>query len=236
MKRLCSDASTPRRLAQDCYGSRLEFTTHCHQPLEQTRQHTWRGDSLLKKHAIVTGILALAAPLAMAQTSTWNIDSAHSEVDFTVRRLVFTDVQGRFGRVTGELDLNEAEVTKSTVRMTIDLAGIDTKDDIRDEHLRSNEFFEVAAFPTAKFVSTSVTSHGSSLTVTGDLTLHGFTRPVTVNVDAPRHSKGADKKLHTSYQATTTIARTAFAVGNAYPDVAISDDVKLTISLETVKK
>ena len=181
-------------------------------------------------------IIALAAPLAMAQTSIWTIDPAHSEVDFTVRRLELTDVQGRFGRVAGELDLNDTDVTKSTVQMTIDLAGLDTTDDSRDEHLRSNAFFEVVVFPTAKFVSSSVTRNGAGLTVNGLLTLHGFTKPVTLHVDAPRHSKGTDKKLHTSYRATTTITRSAFAVGDAYPEAAISDAVNLTIELETVKK
>jgi polyisoprenoid-binding protein YceI len=181
-------------------------------------------------------IIALTAPFAMAQTSTWTIDPAHSEVDFTVRRLELTDVQGRFGRVAGDLDLNETDVTKSKVQMTIDLTGLDSKDDARDEHLKSDAFFEVSVFPTAKFVSTSVARNDSGLTVTGYLTLHGFTRPVTLHVDAPRHSKGTDKREHTSYLATTTIPRSAFAVGNAYPEAAISDAVKLTVQLETVKK
>ena len=185
---------------------------------------------------VALAVIALAAPFAMAQTSTWTIDPAHSQVDFTVRRLELTDVQGRFGRVTGDLDLNEADVTKSKMQMTIDLTGLDSKDDVRDEHLKSDAFFEVSVFPTAKFVSNSVARNGAGLTVNGLLTLHGFTKPVTLHVDAPRHSRGTDKKLHTSYRATTTITRSAFAVGDAYPEAAISDAVNLTIELETVKK
>lgn len=204
-----------------------------------TERQKGNSGSNVKKLAILSGILALAVPLAVAQTSVWATDPAHSEVDFTTRRLdgMLSDVHGRFGRVTGELDLNEADVTKSTVRMNIDLAGLDTNDEIRDEHLRSEAFFEVSVFPTATFVSTSVGRNGRGLTVTGNLTLRDFTRPVTLHVDAPRGPKiGPDKKLHTSYEATTTISRSAFAVGNSYLEPSISDTVKLEIKLDTVKK
>jgi polyisoprenoid-binding protein YceI len=88
----------------------------------------------VNKLAIVTSVLALAVSSAKAQTSIWITDPAHSEVDFITRRFDMTDVSGRFGRVTGELDLNEADVTRSVVKMTIDLASVDTKDQVRDEH------------------------------------------------------------------------------------------------------
>ena len=183
-------------------------------------------------------MLALAIPVARAQTSVWTFDPAHSDVDFTTRRFDVTDVDGQFSRVTGELDLNEADVTKSMVKMTIDLASVDTKDQVRDEHLRSEAFFEVLAFPTATFVSTSVSRSGGNLTVTGNLTLHGFTRPVTLKVNASGQGArmGLDKKLHTEYEATTTIKRSNFAIGKAYPNVAISDDVKLEIRLDAIER
>jgi polyisoprenoid-binding protein YceI len=192
----------------------------------------------VNKLAIVTSVLALAVSSAKAQTSIWIADPAHSEVDFITRRFDMTDVSGRFGRVTGELDLNEADVTRSVVKMTIDLASVDTKDQVRDEHLRSEAFFEVLVFPTATFVSTSVTRNGSSLLITGNLSLHGFTRPVTLNVNVAEEAAriGLDKKLHTKYEATATIKRSNFAIGAAYPNAAIGDEVKLAIKLDTVKK
>lgn len=191
----------------------------------------------MKHIAYLTGILALAAPLAMAQTSTWKPDAAHSEVDFTVRHLGISMVHGRFGHVTGAIELNEADVTKSTVQMSIDVTGVDTGEPRRDTDLKSDGYFDVANFPTATFTSTSVAKSGSGLTINGNLTLHGVTKPVTLQVDAPTGPlPGMDKKPHTGYEATTTLSRLAFGVGAKVPAAAVGDEIKLTIDLDTVKQ
>src|ERR1035437_3921866 len=105
----------------------------------------------MKRLAIVTGILALAAPLAVAQTSAWATDPAHSEVDFTVRHGGVSNVHGRFGGVKGTLIYNEGDVTKSTVTVTIDTTTVDTGESARDTHLKTDAFFDVTKFPTATF-------------------------------------------------------------------------------------
>jgi len=130
----------------------------------------------MKRLAIVTGILALAAPLALAQTSTWKSDTAHSEVDFSIKHLGVSNVHGRFGKINATLVFNEADITKSTVTATIGVDTVDTGEEARNTHLKTADFFDVANLPTATFTSTSVAKNGSNLTVSGNLTLHGVTK------------------------------------------------------------
>jgi polyisoprenoid-binding protein YceI len=192
----------------------------------------------MKRLALLSGILALAAPLAMAQTSAWATDPAHSEVDFSIRHGGVSNVHGRIGGVTGTLVYNEADVTKSTVTVTIDVSTVDTGEPRRDAHLKTDTFFDVAKFPTATFTSSSVVKNGNRLTVNGNLTLHGVTLPVVLDVDGPSIPvEGAmDHKTHSGFSATTTISRTAFGIGSSFPALVVGDEVKLTIEIEIIKQ
>jgi polyisoprenoid-binding protein YceI len=191
----------------------------------------------MKRIATLAGILALAAPLALAQTSTWTSDPAHSEVDFSVTHLTISKVHGRFGHVTATVTLNEADITKSSVTATIDVTGVDTGEEARNNHLKSDSFFNVAKFPTATFTSTSVARSGGQLSIAGNLTLHGVTLPVVLVADGPVGPvPGMDHKQHAGFSASTTISRTAFGLGTAFPSGAIGDDVKLNIDLDVVKQ
>lgn len=191
----------------------------------------------MKRLAIISGILALAAPLAMAQTSTWISDPNHSEVDFSIKHMSVSNVHGRIGNVAATIVLNNSDITKSTVTATIDVNTIDTGVAPRDADLKSSNFFDAAQFPTATFTSTSVAKNGSNLTVTGNLTLHGVTRPVVLQVEGPSGPMpGMDHKPHAGFSASTTISRTAFGIGPKYPASVVGDDVKLTIDLEVVKQ
>jgi polyisoprenoid-binding protein YceI len=192
----------------------------------------------MKRLVFVIGILALAAPLAMAQYSTWTSDPAHSEVDFTIRHGGVSNVHGRIGGVAATLVYNEADVTKATVTATIDLSTVDTGVAPRDSDLKSDSFFGVADFPTATFTSTNVARNGNKLTVAGNFTLHGVTKPVVLDVEGPSTpvQNGMDHKLHSGFSATTTISRTAYGIGAKFPAALVGDEVKLTIELEIIKQ
>lgn len=191
----------------------------------------------MKRLALVTAILALAAPLAMAQTSTWKIDPAHSEVDFTVRHMSVSNVHGRFAIRDGQILLNDADITKSTVQVTIDATSVDTGVSGRDNDLKGSNFFDATNFPSATFVSTSVAKTANGLTVTGNLTLHGVTKSVVLDVEGPSGPiPGMDHKPHSGYSATITLNRTDFGIGTKYPAAVIGDDIKLSIDLEVVKQ
>jgi polyisoprenoid-binding protein YceI len=196
-----------------------------------------KGNESMKKLALVSGILALAAPLAMAQSTTWVSDQPHSEVQFSITHMGISHVSGRFGKVAATVVYNDADATKSTVSATIDLTTVDTGEAARDTHLKSPDFFDVTANPNATFTSTSVVKDGSGLKVTGNFTLHGVTKPVVLDVEGPAGPvQGMDHKPHAGFTATTTIHRTDFGIGSKFPAAVVGDDVKLTIDLEVVKQ
>jgi polyisoprenoid-binding protein YceI len=191
----------------------------------------------MKRLTLLTGILALAAPLALAQTSTWTSDPAHSEVDFSVSHLTVSNVHGRFGHVNASIAYNEADVTRSTVNATIDVSGLDTGEEERNNHLKSPDFFDVAATPTATFTSTSVAKSDNGLTINGNLTVHGVTKPVVLHAEGPRGpAPGMDHKPHAGFSATTTLKRSDFDIGGKFPAAVVGEEVKLDIELEVVKQ
>jgi len=192
----------------------------------------------MKSLKLAAAALALVAPLAMAQTSTWKSDPAHSETDFSVKHLGISNVHGRLGKVDATIIFDDHDITKSTVNATIDVTGLDTGQTPRDNHLKTDSFFDVAKYASATFVSTSVAKGGSGLQVSGNLTLHGVTKPVVLDVSgsgAPITSP-MDKKQHLGFEATTTLHRLDFGVGTTFPDAVVSDEVKVTIELDAVKQ
>lgn len=191
----------------------------------------------MKRLALVSGILALAAPLAMAQTSTWVSDQAHSDVNFSITHMSISKVHGSFGKVAATIAYNEADVTKSVVSATIDVSTVATGQAPRDNHLKTDSFFDVVKFPSATFSSTSVAKDGTKLKVTGNLTLHGVTQPVVLEVEGPVGPvPGMDHKQHAGFSASTTISRSAFGIGPSFPAAAIGDSVDLTLDLDVIKQ
>lgn len=191
----------------------------------------------MQRSALLIAVVTIAASTISAQTSTWVPDKAHSEVNFSVLHMSLTNVRGRFGNLGGSIVLNESDVTKSSVNVTIDVTTVDTGVTARDNDLKSANFFEVAKFPTATFESTSVTKGGAGLTVAGNLTLHGVTKPVVLQVEGPKGPiTGMDHKLHAGYSATTTVNRTDFNIGPKYPDAMVGDRISLSIDFDAVKQ
>jgi len=140
----------------------------------------------MRQTVLALGIsMVLVGGSGKAAAAQWEFDGDHTNVDFTVRHMMVMDVRGTFDKVSGTLDLNEADVTKSTVNVTIDAASIDTRIEKRDNHVRSPDFLDVAKYPTITFKSTKVEKAGQQLKVTGDLTIRGVTKPVVLMVDGP---------------------------------------------------
>lgn len=191
----------------------------------------------MKLATLASAVLLLAAPLAIAQTSTWKSDPMHSEVDFTVQHLSITNVRGRLGPVNATIVYNGQDVAKSTVQATIDVSAINTGVAPRDNDLKSAKFFDVAKYPSATFTSTRVTRSGAGLLVDGKLTIKGITKPVVLHVDGPTATViGMDKKPHEGFSATTTLDRRDFDLAPSMPNAMVSDQVTLTIDLDVAKQ
>ena len=192
---------------------------------------------MIKCFVWLVAIQAAVAPMASAQTSTWVPDKAHSGVEFSILHMSLSNVRGHFGNIGGTIIVNESDITKSTVNITLDVATVDTGVAPRDADLKSASFFDVTQFPTATFVSRSVAKQGDGLTVSGDLTLHGVTKPVVLQVEGPTGPvPGMDHKPHSGFSATTTISRTAFGIATKFPAAVVGDDVKLIIDLDVAKQ
>jgi polyisoprenoid-binding protein YceI len=170
--------------------------------------------------------------------STYQIDSAHTHAQFKVRHLMISNVKGDFDKVTGTIELDDANPSATKINVTIDVASISTREAQRDTHLKSAEFFDVEKFPTMTFVSKEVVKSGDdSYEVVGDLTIHGVTKTVDLNVESVTPEvKDPFGLYRRGAEAKTTILRSDFGVVyNSILEtggVAISDDVHITIDIE----
>lgn len=173
-----------------------------------------------------------------AKTTTYGIDKAHSEVTFQVRHLL-TKVRGRFSDFEGTIEYDEQHPDNSSVRFTIEATSIDTNEKDRDTHLRSADFFEIEKFRTLTFESQSIVGKGTNqFDVTGDLTVHGVTRPVTFDVSFLGKAKDPWGNERIAFEADTTINRKDFGLHwNAALETGgflVGDDVKISLSIQAV--
>jgi polyisoprenoid-binding protein YceI len=190
-------------------------------------------------------VAALAATLSLpaaAATSTWQIDPNHSAAQFAVRHLAISTVRGAFTKVSGTIQLDDKDISKSSVEVTIDADSVDTRVLNRDKDLRSDHFFDVQKYPTITFKSTKVEQvEPGKLKVTGDLTIHGVTKPVVLDVEGPTAAvKDPWGNQRAAANATTKINRQDYGVKwNATMDgggLVVGDDVAITIDVEMVQK
>ena len=191
--------------------------------------------------ASISTIIALALP-TFAFATTWTIDPDHSNVGFKVRHLMVSNVKGNFDKHTATVEINDKDITKSKVEVSIDTNSINTNVQKRDEHLRSADFFDVAKYPTMTFVSKKVAKAGKDrLKVTGDLTLHGVTRQVVLDVDAiSKESKDPWGNIRRGTTATTKIDRKDFGLiwnkGLETGGVLVGDEITITLEIEMIRK
>lgn len=172
---------------------------------------------------------------ALAQVESWKIDPNHTAAQFAVRHLGISTVRGEFKKVSGSVNYDPADPGKTSLETTIDATTVDTRVDMRDNDLRSPNFLDVQKFPTITFKSKKAESAGSGkLKLTGDLTIHGVTREVVLDVDGPTEAmKDPRGNMHMGASATTKINRRDFGVNGA-PAMA-GDEVSITIDAELVK-
>jgi polyisoprenoid-binding protein YceI len=178
--------------------------------------------------------LALITVSAPAQVQTWKIDPNHTAAQFSVRHMGISTVRGAFTKVSGTAEYDPANPAKSSVEATIEAASVDTRVEMRDNDLRSPNWFDAAKFPTITFKSKSVQAAGDGkLKIVGDLTIHGVTKEVTLDVDGPSAPMTDQRgNTHIGASATTKINRTDFGVGK---NAAVGEDISITIDTEMIK-
>jgi polyisoprenoid-binding protein YceI len=186
--------------------------------------------------------LAALAAGATVQAATYEIDAAHSSAGFRVRHLMISNVRGSFSKVSGKVEFDPKNLDASKVEATVDVNTIDTSVEARDKHLKSPDFFDVAKFPSITFMSKKFAPAGEGkYKVTGDLTMHGVTKPVVLDLtDVTPEVKGQRGEIRIGGQATTKINRKDFGLSYGAlmegGGAVIGDEVVITLDLELVKK
>lgn len=173
--------------------------------------------------------------------SQFKIDPSHSTASFTIKHMMISKVHGAFEKLTGSLEYDFNNPTKARFEVEIAAASINTREEARDKHLRSPDFFDVEQYPAILFRSTSVERAGDQLKVVGDLTIHGVTRPVTLAVEGPSEEmKDPWGNIKIGLSATTKIKRKDFGLNwNAALEAGgflVGDEVTMSVDVQYVKQ
>lgn len=182
------------------------------------------------------------ATVATPGLTQWEIDPSHSSVQFAVRHMMVSNVRGEFTKVTGTVQIDPLDITRSSAHVVIDAASVSTRDEQRDQHLRSPDFLDVANFPTIEFQSTRVTRQSNgSLEFAGNLTIHGVTKEVVLDVeDSDSELRDPWGNTKRGASATTRVNRKDYGlrwnVALETGGFVVGDEIKIEIDVELLKK
>src|ERR1051325_2761820 len=179
-------------------------------------------------------LLSSTFGLSCYAADTYKVDPVHSSVIFSTKPLGVTDFYGRFNEINGTVTFDPADASKSSVDITVPVESLDTHNDKRNQHLKSPDFFNSKQFPNLTFKSTKVEGTGNTYRVTGDLTIHGVTKPVTVEFKRGPDGKGGQGEMRGGGETQFTIKRSDYEMKFMTPQVG--DDVTIILSLEGVKQ
>jgi polyisoprenoid-binding protein YceI len=173
--------------------------------------------------------------------TTWSIDPAHSHVEFAVKHMMISTVKGRFGIVHGTVRSDDADPAKGQVDIEIDADSLDTREAKRDAHLKSADFFDVARFPKLTFRSTKISDvNGDAFKLTGDLTIHGVTRPITLDATSEGRGKDPWGGERAGFSARGTLKRSDFGLtwnqALETGGLLVGDDIRISVDVELVRQ
>jgi polyisoprenoid-binding protein YceI len=195
----------------------------------------------MKKLAKILALLILGTG-SLAQAETWEIDPSHSAAQFSIRHLMISNVRGEFSKVTGTLEWDGKNLGAAKLQSSIDVSTVNTREPKRDEHLKSADFLDVAKFPAITFTGKSFAKGGhGKLKVVGDLTLHGVTKSVTLDVEGPSaEAKDPWGNTRIGASATTKINRKDFGLtwnkALETGGFVVGDELTITLDIELIRK
>jgi len=193
---------------------------------------------MLKKLTLLAMALLIVAPAAFA--ASYQIDPAHTQIHFTVPHLVVFKVRGNFNDFVGTVEADAASNTLSGATATIQVASIDTRNQKRDDHLRSADFFEAAKYPEMTFVSKKVTGSGNNITVTGDLTIKGITKEVVLQGGFLGATTDPWGNQRAGFEATGKVNRREFGLlwnkALETGGMVVGDEIEIGLEVEAVMK
>ena len=184
----------------------------------------------------LTLVVALISAFVLSANAadTFKVDAVHSFALFSVQHLGIANTYGRFNDISGTVVFDKDNPSNSSVELSVKVESLDTHNSIRDRSLKSPDFFDAKQFPTMNFKSTKVEGSGDALKVSGDLTIHGVTKPLTVDFKKGGEGKGVFGEMRGGGETRFTIKRSDF--GMNFQQGAVGDEVNITLSLEGIKK
>ncbi|MBO0881105.1 MAG: YceI family protein [Mycobacterium sp.] len=182
--------------------------------------------------------MTTAVDAQQLSAGTWAIDPVHSSVNFSVRHLMVGKIYGRFDQFSGTIAITEDGTPSVTAE--VDVNSIDTGNEQRDAHVKAPDFFDVAQFPAAKFVSGALRAHGDAYVLEGDFTLKGVTKPVVMTLEFNGVNPGMGRGEVAGFEASVVLSRKDFGVGAELPldggGTMLGDKVTITLALEALKQ
>ena len=188
----------------------------------------------MKTSSLLLAIFFCSAGFATHATDTFKIDPVHSSVLFSIKHLGVTDFYALFKDISGTVTFDKADPAKSAVTLTVPVESLDSRNPKRDQHLKSPDFFNAKQFPMLSFKSKKVEATGDTYKITGDFTLHGVTKPITIEFKKGPEGKGMEGEVRGGGETRFTIKRSDY--GMTFMQGALGDDVNIIVSVEGVKQ
>ena len=190
----------------------------------------------MKKITLIALVAATLLSFRLPDASIWTVDKSHAKLGFTITHLMVSDIEGSFKSFDAKITSSKDDFSDATVELTADINSVNTEDEKRDTHLKSEDFFDAAKYATLTFKSTSFKKVGDNkYKVTGDLSLHGVTKPVVLDAVARTGVNPMSKKTITGFKISGSLKRTDYGVGSKFPSAMLSDEVIITANAEFVK-
>jgi polyisoprenoid-binding protein YceI len=188
----------------------------------------------MKSPKLILAAIGCSLALTASGADTFKIDPVHSSVIFSIKHFGVTDFYGDFKEIAGSVIFDAADPSKNAVELTVPVEAIDTRNEKRDQHLKSPDFFNAKQFPTITFKSSKIEGTGDTYKITGDLTIHGVTKPVTAEFKKGAENKGQKGETRGGGEARFTIKRSDYDM--KFMTGPLGDDVNIILSLEGIKQ
>jgi len=192
----------------------------------------------MKKISIIAIVAVTVLSFAFKQTTqgTWAVDKAHAKLGFTIRHMAVSDVEGWFKNFDAKITSSKDDFSDAVVELTADVNSINTDNDKRDTHLKSPDFFDATKYPSLSFTSKTFKKvSDKNYKITGDLTLHGITKPVELDAVCNIGTHPMSKKTIAGFKVTGTIKRSDFGIGGSMPTTMLGEEVSIIANTEFVK-
>jgi len=190
----------------------------------------------MKKFSLLVLVAVSLLSFRLPDATVWTVDKSHAKLGFTITHLMVSDIDGLFKTFDAKVTSSAADFSDATAELTADINSISTEDEKRDAHLKSADFFDAAKYPQLTFKSTSFKKvKDNTYKISGNLTMHGVTKPVVLDAVARTGTNPMSKKTIAGFKISGSLKRSDYGIGTQFPGAVLSDEVTINANAEFVK-